>query len=190
MLKSSYQDLGAIRLPDWEGRRLRMHPVHREFIQVPDGFENFADVVSALCERADIPGEAFLTIDEKIVQPSTSHRNPGAHVDGAWIPEAVNWCGGGGGWCYAGIDSEDEHEHVSRMSAIVAASVPGCIVYPGEFEGEPRDKGIVEHLRDQFGEGELLPANRGFLLSPDTAHESKVFDQTTQRTFLRLVYHG
>ena len=50
---------------------------------------------------------------------------------------------------------------------IVAASVPGCIAY----------------------EGALLPAATGYLLSPDCVHESKVFDQPTTRSFLRIAFH-
>jgi len=54
------------------------------------------------------------------------------------------------------------------MAVIVTASVPGCIVYPGEFEGEPKSDGEQEpsraHIRAQFGEGHLLAANRAFLL--------------------------
>ena len=148
-------------------------------LRAPDGFEDYDDLIVDLCQRARVSETAYLTIDESIVQPNTSQRRGGAHVDGVWDPNACRW--GRGGWSL-------ERPCLDRMSAIVAASVAGCVVYPGEFEGEPKEGGDVEHLRDQFGEGELLPANRGFLLSPDCVHESMVFDELTKRTFLRIVY--
>ncbi len=75
---------------------------------------------------------------------------------------------------------------VQRMAVIVAASVPGCKVYPGEFDGRPSDTGDLEHIREQLGDGILLPANQGFVLSPDCVHESIVFAGPTQRQFLRI----
>ena len=76
-----------------------------------------------------------------------------------------------------------------RMSIIVAASEPGCIVYDGTFHGEPASDGDLEHIRDQLGKGYLLPANRGYLLSPDCVHESMIFYTPTKRTFLRVAFH-
>ena len=74
------------------------------------------------------------------------------------------------------------------MTIIVAASVPGCIVYDGKFEGEPASDGDLEHIRGQLGPGYLLAANRGYLLSPDCVHESMVFESPTKRTFLRIAF--
>ena len=75
---------------------------------------------------------------------------------------------------------------VERMSIVVASSVPGCKVYEGVFIGDSRNDGNVEHLREQFGEGVLVPANKAFLLTPDCVHESMLFEEPTQRTFLRV----
>ena len=76
-----------------------------------------------------------------------------------------------------------------RMSVITAASAPGCGAYTGEFTGQPKDDGDLEHIRRQLGTGTPLPANRGFLLSPDSVHESMPLNKDTQRIFLRLVTH-
>ena len=122
-----------------------------------------------------------MTVDEKVVQPGMSQRRPGAHVDGCRWPETSCWRPPA--WAHY-----CNNLPVERMSIIVAASVPGCIVYDGNFQGEPASDGDLEHIRDQLGPGYLLPAHRGYLLSPDCVHESMVFNAPTKRTFLRIAY--
>ena len=91
------------------------------------------------------------------------------------MPEKMSW---GHNWIHA--------SGIRRMAVIVAASVPGCRVWNGIFDGEPTEKGDLSHISDQLGEGEVLPANVGYLLSPDCVHESMIFENTVQRTFLRI----
>jgi hypothetical protein len=74
------------------------------------------------------------------------------------------------------------------MSIIVAATVEGCRAWTGDFRGAPAEDGDLSHIADQLDAGAVLPANRGFLLSPDCVHESMLFDQPTQRQFLRLAF--
>lgn len=69
---------------------------------------------------------------------------------------------------------------------IVAASVPGCRAWRGIFNGRPAKDGDLSHISDQLGDGEVLPANVGYLLSPDCIHESMTFDQRVARTFIRI----
>lgn len=67
---------------------------------------------------------------------------------------------------------------------IVASSVPGCRAWRGQFDGEPKADGDLSHL--ELGEGEVLPANVGYLLSPDCVHESMIQARNVCRTFLRI----
>ncbi len=182
MLNSSYQDIGAITLPEYSGRQQYMHTFDIANSDMPDGFEDYGPVVNALCAAANYrEGLAHMTVDEKVIRPGWSQRRPDAHVDGQYLKAEGRWGHPAPGWAHY-----CNNIPVSRMAIIVAASVPGCIAYAGEFDGEPKDDGDLEHIRNQLGDGELLPAGRGFLLSPDCVHESIRFPVATKRTFLRI----
>ena len=58
------------------------------------------------------------------------------------LPE---WGGSGGGWRRSCAGA-----YVPNMSAVVAASVVGCIVYPGTYVGEVGEGGSADHLLDQL----------------------------------------
>ena len=190
-LHSTYRDLGAITLPAWQGRQKYMHSFDARRPVMASGYEDFESVVAELCAAARVSaGAVHMTVDEKIVAPGMSQRRRGVHVDGCFMPEGQFW----------GHDDPAPSPRprmwahfcnqlpVARMAVIVAASVAGCIAYEGVFEGRPKNDGDLEHIRDQLGDGLLLPAGRGFLLSPDCVHESVVFALPTQRTFLRLAF--
>ena len=188
-LNSTYANLGPVTLPVWQERQKYMHTFDPQSPKMAEGFEDYLAPVALLCQVAqDLTWspihEAHMTVDEKIVQPGMSQRRPGAHVDGCFMYGTQRW----------GHPPVPSWAHycnnlpVERMSIIVAASVPGCIVYDGNFQGEPASDGDLEHIRDQLGSGYLLPANQGYLLSPDCVHESMVFDAPTKRTFLRIAF--
>lgn len=186
-LNSTYTDLGTIVLPRWQDRQKYMHTFNPQFPVMAKGYEDYLEPAVALCQAAealtgDIIREAHMTVDEKIVQPGMSQRRPGAHVDGCFVPSLQSWTHPT--WAHY-----CNNLPLDRMAIIVAASVPGCIVYDGNFEGQPASDGDLEHIRDQLGDGYLLPANRGYLLSPDCVHESMVFQAPTKRTFLRVAFH-
>ena len=187
MLHSKFVDLGEVKLPEWQGRQKYMMSFDPANPVMAEGYEDYLEPAMHLIMAAGIQAdEVHMTVDEKIVQPGFSQRRPGAHVDGCFMPVGQFWGHPGpgpGGWlhyCNA--------LPVERMSVIVASSVEGCKVYEGDFNGEPRNDGDLEHIRSQLGEGELLPANRGFQLSPDCVHESMIFDKPTKRTFLRIAF--
>ena len=194
-LNSTYAKLGLAILPIWQGRQKYMHTFDPQSPKMAEGFEDYLIPVAMLCRAAqDLTKspirEAHMTVDEKVVQPGMSQRRPGAHVDGCFMPEIPMWGHPNpnpppGSWAHY-----CNNVPLPRMSIIVAASVPGCIVYDGNFQGEPASDGDLEHIRDQLGPGYLLPANQGYLLSPDCVHESMVFDAPTQRTFLRIAFAG
>ena len=186
MLDSYAIDLGDVELPPWQGRQKYMHTFDPQNPVMAPGYDDFGPVVAALCVAAGVTAsEAHMTVDEAIVEPGMSQRRPGAHVDGCFMPERGFWGhGGSGGWKHY-----CNNVPAPRMSVIVAASVPGCTVYEGKFDGEPMNDGDLEHIREQLGDGRMLPAGQGFLLSPDCVHESKRFSEPTKRTFLRIAFH-
>ena len=126
-----------------------------------------------------------MTVDEKIIEAGISQRRPKPHVDGCFIPQLNSWGhDGGSGWLH--YCNNVPVKRIERMSVIVAATVPGCRAWRGTFDGEPKNDGDLSHIESQLGEGEVLSAGFGYFLSPDCVHESMIFGERTQRTFLRI----
>lgn len=146
-----------------------------------EGFEDYLEPVRALCDAAGLTtGIAHMTVDEKTIEAGASQRRPRPHVDGCYVPAQGSWSHTGG-WSHS-----EPGPGPRRMAVIVASSVPGCRVWEGEFDGQPKDDGDLSHISDQIGDGEIVPAGVGYLLSPDCVHESMVFDRRVDRSFLRI----
>jgi hypothetical protein len=163
-----------------------MHSFDLDDPMMAEGFEDYLEPVLSLCMSAGATkGTAHMTVDEKIIKAGMSQRRPKPHVDGRYIPKLGHWGDHpGNGWKHYCNDVGGGSN--GRMPIIVAASVSGCKAWRGVFDGVPADDGDLSHIKDQLGEGELLPAQFGYLLSPDCVHESMVFQEETQRTFLRI----
>ncbi len=185
ILFSYYQRLCGVALP-FANRQRYMHSFDLSAPVMAEGFEDYLGPVTALCRAAGATdGIAHMTVDEKIVSAGMSQRRPKPHVDGCFVPQQMRWGHGPGpGWNHYCNDIGSGS--VRRMAVIVAASAPGCRAWRGKFIGAPAIDGDLSHIGDQLGEGEVLPANVGFLLSPDCVHESMIFTESTQRTFLRI----
>ena len=184
-LFSDYRLLGSVTLPYPVGRQCYMHTFCFDEPTVPEGFEDYLPIVERLCESVGLStGEAHMTIDEKVVKAGMSQRRPGPHVDGCFRPALRKWGHSGGVWLH---DCNNiELAEVTRMPVIVAASTVGCRVWRGVFAGTPARDGDLSHIQDQLRNGEVLPANQGFLLSADCVHESIRMEVDTPRSFLRI----
>lgn len=181
MLNSYYTELVPVNLP-FENRQRYMWGFDLANPVMEDGFEDYLEPIMALTRAAGaLAGKAWMTVDEKIIQAGMSQRKPKPHVDGRFNMTEVKWGGGGGGWNHS-----CNLVPTSRTPIIVAASVAGCRAWEGQFDATPSETGDLSHIQDQLGEGRVLPANVGFLLSGDCIHESMVFAKETQRTFLRI----
>lgn len=186
MLNSDYKPLCPVNLP-FKNRQKYMHSFDLANPVMADGYEDYLEPVVALCKAAGaIKGIAHMTIDEKIVEAGMSQRRPKPHVDGCFMPVLNSWGHGsnGPGWLHTCNDIQTGP--VARMPVIVAASVSGCKAWRGVFDGQPKSDGDLSHIESQLGDGEVLPPNVGYLLSPDCVHESMVFDKPVQRSFLRI----
>lgn len=182
MLVSDYRRLTEIQFPLYQGRQKYMHTFDLAAPQMAAGFEDYLGVVTALCDAAGArAGLAHMTVDEKIVRAGMSQRRPKPHVDGRFNQEAMRWGHPAPPWLHY-----CNHLPVARMAIIVAASVQGCRAWRGQFDGAPAEDGDLSHIAGQLDAGEILPANVGYLLSPDCVHESMLFNVDTQRSFLRI----
>ena len=187
MLHSDYRPLCAVVLP-YRERRHYMHSFDLAKPVMREGYEDYLEPVTALCRAAGAThGIAHMTVDEKLVEAGRSQRRPRPHVDGRFMPEAQHWGhqpGPGPSWLH--YCNDIGRGPIARMAVIVAASVAGCRAWRGTFDGQPAIDGDLTHIADQLGDGEVLPANVGYLLSPDCVHESMLFAEDTRRTFLRI----
>lgn len=180
MLNSDYKRLCPVQLP-YRNRQKYMHSFDLAAPIMAPGFEDYLKPVLDLCRAAGaILGTAHMTVDEKVVPAGMSQRRPHPHVDGCFMPASTRWSHDPSWLHYC------NHVPVARMPVIVASSAPGCRAWRGMFEGEPRDDGDLSHIAGKLGNGEVLPAGVGYLLSPDCVHESMIFDEPTRRTFLRI----
>jgi len=191
MLNSNYRPLCAVNLP-FQNRQHYMHAIDLAAPVMRPGFEDYLQSVTDLCRAAGAnKGIAYMTVDEKVVRAGWSQRRPKPHVDGVFIPDRLHrdgktmgdWgSGGGGGWNHSCNDIGVGG--VRRMPVIVAASAVGCRVWRGMFDAVPAEGGDLSHL--DLDEGEIVPANVGYLLSPDCVHESMIQPIPVQRSFLRI----
>jgi len=183
MLYSNYRPLSKVTLPPFQGRQMYMHTFNLTDPVMPRGFEDYSiPVAILLLASGAVEGFAHMTVDEKIVQAGMSQRKSRPHVDGCFVRAKKSWDHPGGNWLHTCNDIG--RGPIARMPVIVVSSVSGCKAWRGEFDTEPKSDGDLSHLL--LPQGELLPANVGYLLSPDCVHESMVFQEPTQRTFLRI----
>lgn len=185
MLQSYFRELIPVSLP-YAGRQYHMHGFDLASPTVPTGFEDYLEIVKSLCDAAKaFVGKAFLTVDEKVIPAGMSQRRPGPHVDGCYLEHMNAWGGGGSGWNHS-----CNAVPFKRMPIIVASDVSLCRAWEGEFDATPTvghdtiPNGDLSHV--DLGEGVLLPANVGFLMSPDCVHESLRVSQPTKRSFIRI----
>ncbi len=145
-------------------------------MSIPGGVAQWRQFVASITQKAGAPkiGTAYLTIDEALVETGETQRRPGLHVDGVGPSGDAGGWGGGGGWGSNGM--------------IVAASVAGCNVYAGDFDGWPAPNGDCTHLKDECATKErvLLDANQAYWLSPMTVHEVFPMKETVKRQFVRI----
>ena len=179
-LESDYRELRHITFPTYRARQKYMHSFDTRDPHMPEGFEDYLPPVMELFEAANVGHkEVHVTMDEKIVIPGLSQRRPGPHVDGCFVTNGWHHTGGWNHNC-------NNIPILKRMAIIVAASVAGCRVWRGVFMGDPQNDGDCSHI--VHGPGEVIPANVGYLLTPDCIHESMIFQEPTQRQFLRIAF--
>jgi hypothetical protein len=186
-LRSNFQPLVSVKLP-YRERQMYMHTFDLADPKMPEGYEDYLEPVRSLCVAAGaVRGVAHMTVDEKVVRAGMSQRRPRPHVDGCFVPAVRAWghdSPTGPGWNH--YCNNVATEAVGRMPVIVASSAAGCRAWKGEFYGDPRNDGDLSHIADQLGNGEIFPANFGYLLSADCVHESMILPVDTKRSFLRI----
>ncbi len=179
MLNSYYLELVPVDLP-FRGRQKYMHTFDLANPVMAEGFDDYLTPVALLCRAAGaFVGMAHMTVDERVIEAGKTQRRPGPHVDGCFT--AGKWGHDPPSWNHYCNNTGTE---IGRMPVIVAANIAGCKAYRGIFDGTPASDGDLSHLA--LPDGDVLPANVGFWLSPDCVHESLPMRESVARTFLRI----
>lgn len=174
--KSKY--IGDMTFPSFKSRQHYMVTTKGWCIIFPNSIKEYEQSVQELCDKLRYRGIIHVTVDEKELKVGDTQRKPELHVDGRFDGQGSSW----NHYC--------NELPLPRMSVAVASNVARCKVYNGEFDGVPSEQGDLSHIRDQVGEGTLVPSNEWHLLSPDCVHESLPMDKDCKRSFIRVAFEG
>lgn len=97
--KSVIESRGFVQFPEFMAERVYMREFRKE-TGLPEDLIRWQGTVDAMLDGVDTDGPIYIMIDEKVVQPGTSHRRKGLHIDGYWDPSLFAHGGhrsGGGG---------------------------------------------------------------------------------------------
>jgi hypothetical protein len=182
ILHSDSKFIKPIKFPAFLGRQHYMATTNAMNVDLPEQISVYNSEVQTLCNSIGYKGIIHVTIDEKFVEAGKTQRKPDIHVDGRFM--GADWSHeGGGGWNHTCNELP-----IPRMAVAVASSLSRCKVYNGVFEATPSIQGDLSHIRDQVGDGLLVPANEWYLLSPDCVHESLPFEVDAERSFIRVAF--
>ena len=179
-LLSSSEFVSDIKFPAFGFRQHYMATTAGDAVTLPDHIRQYQVPVQQLCDKLSYTGMIHVTIDEKTLSLGQTQRKPELHVDGRFNGEYWGHSPGWNHYCNS--------VPLPRMAVAVASTVPLCKVYHGEFQAEVGEQGNLSHIRNQVGEGLLVPANEWHLLSPDCVHESLPAEQETRRSFIRVAF--
>jgi hypothetical protein len=181
ILNSRSMFVGNLVFPVYAARQHYMATTIGKEVNLPSHISVYNKIVQNLCAALKYSGIIHVTIDEKVVHKGQTQRKPELHVDGRFT--GMDWSHPSPGWNHVCNELP-----IPRMSVAVASSLARCKVYNGTFEGTPSIQGDLSHIRNQVGDGYLVPANEWHLLSPDCVHESLPFEEEAERSFIRVAF--
>lgn len=183
---------GDVTFPAFMAERIYMH----EFTKcdgLPKHLSRWQPTVDAMLDGIDTDGPIYLMVDQKVVKAGVTHRRPGMHIDGYWIP--AKQCHGDG-WGHS--PSHKVHGHSTHCtsgdwpneSIILASNVAACKGLVGEYSGAIGKGGDCSHL-DLSGLTELLmQPNKVYVGNVTFLHESLPVLANCERTVVRLNVPG
>lgn len=84
MFKSTCEALGAVSFPEFTGERIYMEKFFKDK-GLPEHLKRWQPTIDQMLEKIDIDEPMYLMVDQRVVEPNTTHRRPGVHIDGYWI---------------------------------------------------------------------------------------------------------
>jgi hypothetical protein len=139
-----------------------------------------------------LEGKAFLTVHTKDIEPNTTHRRGGAHIDGNYI-ESLSWCTtGGNGWKVGGDGLHiTPEEHILSYETktggmLIVSDYPACAGWNGEFKTKAKEGGDCSHLNLDPKDGFIMEPNRVYYGTSQFIHESLPISEKVTRTLIRI----
>jgi hypothetical protein len=152
-----------------------------------DDFKVVAEKLLANIKHAG--GTAFLTVHGKTLKKNETLRRGGAHTDGSYDRNVLDW-GGGGGWKVGengpAITSPDHMRlYGSETGGIILASnFESCLGWIGEFDGLPGVGGDCSAI--SLNEPFMLKRNTVYYGNNHFVHESIPVSEDVHRVFARI----
>lgn len=190
MIKSIAKELTQVMIPEFKGH-IKMIPfLLSDLSTVPEIFRDLVDKMISTLPLKE--GTAYLTVDGKLIPANSTHRRPGAHIDGNYLPHLCSWgSSGGNGWKVGeggrklGTEDHKLSYETETGGMLIASTHVGCKGWVGEFDGIPGIGGDCSHIS--------LPDN-GFLLKPNLVyygnsqfvHESLTQETDVERVLVRI----
>lgn len=211
-MKSIVKEIGTVTFPVHTMERAYMREFRKE-TGVPNDLKRWQPTIDQILAEVDTDGPIYLMIDQGFVKANQSHRRPGIHIDGYWIPELQTHSGGGGhihntsgrwdtpspSWIHAknrgywdgdywntnpkALDWPDE-------AIILASDVQASKAYVGEWNGEIKEGGDCSHLDVSHLKAVDLKPNIVYAGNVTMLHESTPVLVDSLRTLVRLSVPG
>ena len=184
-------ELGAVQFPAFLAERVYMREFRLE-TGLPEDLRRWQGTVDQMLAGVDTDSPIYLMIDQGVVKANTSHRRPGAHIDGYWI--AAKQRHGGSGGHVGRWDSPGQQWNSCSFdkaeALILASDVSASRALVGSFEGFPGEGGDCS-LLDLSNLAEVrLKAGIAYAGNVTMVHESLPVLQDTTRTLVRLSVPG
>lgn len=209
-MKSSVQQLGRVRFPEFTGERVYM----QEFTKkggLPKHLKRWQDTVDAMLEGIECSASIFLMIDQAPVKAMATQRRPGVHIDGIWEPGVSSHSPGRPEHVFAVPGHKMWPKHVTVPTPaspwrtvrpghamldesellVLASNVLGCDAYEGEYNDTPGKGGDCSHF--DLSRMQRVDMEPGIAWAGDTMqmlHESIPVRKDCLRTVVRLNVQG
>lgn len=194
MLNSICLPLGQLIIPTYIGEIKMLPFTLKDLSNVPDIFKPIVEKMISSIPK--LKGEAYLTVDGKLVEAGKSHRRGGPHIDGNYLAYATTGWGGKPqptDWKTGGVDgrvmTSEEHALSYRLRTggmLIASNEIGCKAWVGEFEGEATAGGDCSHLDLSKARPFYLTPNNVYYGNSHFIHESAPVDRDVLRTIVRI----
>lgn len=90
MMQSVMQKVGPVDFPAFMAERIYMREFRLE-TGLPEDLKRWQPTVDQMLVGVDTDGPIYLMVDQKFIVAAETHRRPGLHVDGYWIPGNNAW---------------------------------------------------------------------------------------------------
>jgi hypothetical protein len=189
--QSRVTQIGKVEFPAFLAERVYMREFRLE-TGLPSDLKRWQTTVDQMLAGIDTDEPIYLMIDQGVIKANTSHRRPGAHIDGYWIA-AKQRHGGGGGHASRWDNPSPQWNtcDFSKPEALILASdFCASRALVGEFEGAPGEGGDCSMLDLSELSEVRLQAGIAYAGNVTMVHESLPVAKDTVRTLVRLSVPG